>query len=95
MQDIGTGLRLMVGGDEEVSRFLDPSVNDDYDVQLRLSEGDRNDPTTISRLYVPRQDGKLARLDNLMRIVPALGASRPVNILMVVDLPAPFGPRKP
>ena len=26
----------MVGGDDEVSRFRDPSVNEDYDVQLRL-----------------------------------------------------------
>ena len=76
IQDIGTALRLMVGGDEEVSRFLDLSVNDDYDVQLRLTEGTRNDPTTISRLYVPREGGKLARLDNLVRIVPALTASR-------------------
>jgi HAE1 family hydrophobic/amphiphilic exporter-1 len=76
MQDIGTALRLMVGGDEEVSRFLDLSVNDDYDVQLRLTEGDRNDSSTISRLYIPRQDGKLARLDNLVRIVPAVSASR-------------------
>jgi hydrophobic/amphiphilic exporter-1 (mainly G- bacteria), HAE1 family len=76
MQDIGTALRLMVGGDEEVSRFLDLSVNDDYDVQLRLTEGDRNDSSTISRLYVPRQDGKLTRLDNLVRIIPALSASR-------------------
>jgi hydrophobic/amphiphilic exporter-1 (mainly G- bacteria), HAE1 family len=76
MQDIGTALRLMVGGDEEVSRFLDLSVNDEYDVQLRLSDGDRNDPNTISRLFVPRQGGKLARLDNLVRITPALTASR-------------------
>src|ERR1043166_5485791 len=28
-------------------------------------------------------------------IRPEVGASSPVNILMVVDLPAPFGPRKP
>src|SRR6266853_942383 len=28
-------------------------------------------------------------------IRPALGARSPVSILMVVDLPAPFGPRKP
>ena len=76
MQDIGTALRLMVGGDEEVSRFLDLSVNDEYDVQLRLTDGDRNDPNTISRLLVSRQGGKLARLDNLVRIVPALTASR-------------------
>ena len=76
MQDIGTALRLMVGGDEEVSRFLDLSVNDEYDVQLRLTDGDRNDPNTISHLYVPRQGGSLARLDNLVRITPALSASR-------------------
>jgi hydrophobic/amphiphilic exporter-1 (mainly G- bacteria), HAE1 family len=76
MQDIGTALRLMVGGDEEVSRFLDLSVNDEYDVQLRLTDGDRNDPNTISRLLVSRQGGKLARLDNLVRITPALTASR-------------------
>jgi HAE1 family hydrophobic/amphiphilic exporter-1 len=76
MQDIGTALRRMVGGDEEVSRFLDPSVNDEYDVQLRLTDGDRNDPNTISRLYVARQGGKLARLDNLVHISPALTASR-------------------
>jgi HAE1 family hydrophobic/amphiphilic exporter-1 len=76
MEDIGTALRLMVGGDEEVSRFLDLSVNDTYDVQLRLTDGERNDPTTISRLYVPGQGGKLVRLDNLVRIVPAMTASR-------------------
>jgi hydrophobic/amphiphilic exporter-1 (mainly G- bacteria), HAE1 family len=76
MQDIGAALRLMVGGDDKVSRFLDLSVNDEYDVQLRLTDGDRNDPNTISRLFVPRQGGKLARLDNLVRITPALTASR-------------------
>ena len=28
----------MVGGEEEVSRFRDESINEDYDVQLRLTE---------------------------------------------------------
>jgi HAE1 family hydrophobic/amphiphilic exporter-1 len=73
MEDIGT---VMVGGDEEVSRFLDPTVNDEYDVQLRLTDGDRNDPQTIARLYVPRSGGELVRLDNLVRLTPALTASR-------------------
>ena len=27
--------------------------------------------------------------------VPAVGVMKPVSIRMVVDLPAPFGPRKP
>src|SRR6184192_2373689 len=39
--DISTALRLMVGGDDRVSRFRDPSVNEDYDVELRLTERDR------------------------------------------------------
>ena len=39
-RDIGTALRLMVGGDEEVSRFRDEGANEDYDVQLRLTEAD-------------------------------------------------------
>ncbi len=74
--DIASALRIMVGGDDRVSRFRDPTVNDDYDVQLRLAEGDRNDPTTISRLYVPRENGGLVRLDNLVKIVPGTTASR-------------------
>lgn len=76
IEDVATALRLMVGGDQRVSRFRDESVNDDYDVQIRLSEGQRNDPATISRLYVARQNGGLARLDNLVKITPANTASR-------------------
>jgi HAE1 family hydrophobic/amphiphilic exporter-1 len=68
IQDIATALRVMVGGDQEVTRFRDPSVNDDYDVQLRLAEADRNDAGVIGRLYVPRQGGGLVRLDNVVSI---------------------------
>ena len=75
-EDIANALRLMVGGDQRVSRFRDPSLNEDYDVQLRLSEGDRNDAATIARLFVPRQDGGLVRLDNVVRIFPARTVSR-------------------
>jgi len=75
-EDVASALRLMVGGDQRVSRFHDESVNDDYDVQIRLSQGQRNDPATISRLYVPRQNGELARLDNIVKIVPSTTASR-------------------
>jgi HAE1 family hydrophobic/amphiphilic exporter-1 len=74
--DIATALQIMVGGDQRVSRFRDPSINEDYDVQLRLAEGGRNDAATISRVYVPRQSGSLVRLDNLVKIVPGTTASR-------------------
>jgi len=43
-------------------------VNEDYDVQLRLTDADRSDAATISRLYVPSSRGGLVRLDNLVRI---------------------------
>ncbi len=76
ISDIASALRLMVGGDEEVSRFHDASVNDDYDVQLRLSEEFRTDPDAVSRLYVPRDGGGLVRLDNVVRIEAAQTASR-------------------
>ena len=76
IEDIATALRIMVGGDQKVSRFRDESVNDDYDVQVRLQESDRTDSTAIAQLYVPRRGGDLVRLDNLVRIVPALAASR-------------------
>ena len=46
--DIAPALRLMVGGDEEVSRFRDAAMNEDYDVQLRLIERDRERSPTRS-----------------------------------------------
>lgn len=74
--DIATGLRVMVGGDEEASRFRDPTVNEDYDVQLRLIEGDRSDIGAIGRLYVPSSRGGLVRLDNVVRIKRDTSPSR-------------------
>jgi len=74
--DIATSLRLMVGGEEEASRFRDESINEDYDVQLRLTEADRTDVGTISRLYVPSSRGGLVRLDNLVKIKRDTSPSR-------------------
>jgi HAE1 family hydrophobic/amphiphilic exporter-1 len=74
--DIATSLRLMVGGEEEASRFRDNAVNEDYDVQLRLTEGDRSDAGAISRLYVPSSRGGLVRLDNLVKITRDTSPSR-------------------
>jgi hydrophobe/amphiphile efflux-1 (HAE1) family protein len=74
--DIATGLRLMVGGDDQVTRFYDPTVNLDYDVQLRLTERDRSDSGTIQRLYVPSSRGGLVRLDNLVKIKEGISPSR-------------------
>jgi HAE1 family hydrophobic/amphiphilic exporter-1 len=75
-EQIASALRLMVGGDQEVSRFHDPGVNEEYDVQLRLARQDREDVGTISRLYVPRRGAGLVRLDNLVQVESARSASR-------------------
>ena len=76
VQSIASAMRLMVGGDERVSRFHDAENNEDYDVELRLAEGSRNDPSTISRLYVPTKDGKLVRLDSVVTMQPAQSVSQ-------------------
>ena len=74
--DIADALRLMVGGEEEASRFRDEQMNEDYDVSLRLVRTDRSDAETISRLFVPNDDGGLVRLDNVVNLTPSLTASR-------------------
>jgi HAE1 family hydrophobic/amphiphilic exporter-1 len=74
--EIGAALRVMVGGDQEVSSFRDPAVNEEYDVELRLDRQFRDDPAVIQRLYVPRRGGDLVRLDSLVTIVTGQGPSR-------------------
>ncbi len=67
-EQVGTAVRLMVGGDESVSRFRDPSINEDYDVQLRLRGIDRADPDAINRLYVSGEGGTLVQIGNIASI---------------------------
>ncbi|HEX8163143.1 MAG TPA: efflux RND transporter permease subunit [Pyrinomonadaceae bacterium] len=74
--DIANGLRLMVGGDQKVTRYHDALVNEDYDVQLRLSERDRQDKGTIARLLVPSSRGGLVSLNNLVTIKSDVSPSR-------------------
>lgn len=75
-EDIATGLRIMVGGEDQVTRFRDETMNEDYDVQVRVREGGRNDAATIARLFVPRQDGGLVRLDNIVQLIETNAPSR-------------------
>ncbi|MBI5440834.1 MAG: efflux RND transporter permease subunit [Deltaproteobacteria bacterium] len=75
-EGVGAAVRLLVGGDDEVSRFRDPLVNEDYDVGLRLRQEDRRDPEAIGRLQVSREGGGLVRLDSVAQIERVLSASR-------------------
>jgi len=76
MSNIADALRLMVGGDDQVSRFHDPGINDDYDIQLRLTNGVRNDPRSILALFVPGRGGKLYQLGNFVNLKEETTASR-------------------
>ncbi|HTM52022.1 MAG TPA: efflux RND transporter permease subunit [Bryobacteraceae bacterium] len=73
--DIADSLRIMVGGDDEVSRFRDEKLADDYDVEVRLTGVDRRNADTIAKLFVPSRTG-LVRLDNVVKLTEGTTAYR-------------------
>jgi len=74
--DIASSLRLMVGGDDEVSRYRDDKLAEDYDVEIRLNPEDRKSLDTVSKLYVPSARSGLVRLDNVVRLEESMAAYR-------------------
>lgn len=75
-REIAETLRVAVGGDDRVSRYRDATVDDAYDVELRLVNLDRRDEESISQLYVRANP----------RVVPALGETAPAGpILTRID----------
>lgn len=66
--DIASSLRLMVGGDDEVSRYRDEKLAEEYDVEVRLTGVDRNSMASVAKLYVPSSRAKLVRLDNVVEM---------------------------
>jgi hydrophobic/amphiphilic exporter-1 (mainly G- bacteria), HAE1 family len=75
-RDIGTALRILIGGDDEVTRFRDETTSEEYDVQLRLDERDRNDLDAIPRLLVPGAGGAAIELRSIAEVGPATTAAR-------------------
>lgn len=88
VREIADTLRVAVGGDDRVSRYRDASVDDAYDVELRLVGLDRNDVQSISQLYVrvnprpstPGSEGgptpAMTRIDNVVQFDFHEAASR-------------------
>lgn len=60
VREIADTLRVAVGGDDRVSRYLDRSAGDAYDIELRLVGMDRNDVPSISQLYVRTNPASIA-----------------------------------
>jgi len=67
-REMGTALRLMVGGDQEVTRFRDQTLDEDYDVRLRLVAEARNDPALLDSLYLPRIGGEPVQLSAVAEV---------------------------
>jgi HAE1 family hydrophobic/amphiphilic exporter-1 len=91
-EQIATALRLMVGGDDEVSRFHDPLVDEDYDVTLRLTESYRGNPGTISRLYIPRSSATATTSTGAapqVGLAPGGGLVRLDNLVKIVPTQSP------
>lgn len=75
-RDVGSLLRLMVAGEDEVSRFRDPSTNEQYDVLLRL-EGEANlDTVGLGNLKLPSSRGGLVPLEAFATLSEAVAPSR-------------------
>jgi len=74
--DIASSLRLMVGGDDEVSRYRDDKAAEEYDVEVRLRDSDRNSMLTVQKLYVPSSKSGLVRLDSVVEMKEAMSAYR-------------------
>ena len=61
VEEIAQTLRVAIGGDDRVSRYRDPALDDVYDVELRLVGFDRKSQEDISQLYVRARSPQLRR----------------------------------
>jgi hydrophobic/amphiphilic exporter-1 (mainly G- bacteria), HAE1 family len=85
-EDIATALRLMVGGDDRVSRYRDANTNENYEVQLRLSQADREQVSAIRRLQVPRSAHTAAVADGIPAgSAPGEPGLVPLESVIVID----------
>ncbi len=74
VEDIGTALRTMVGGEEDITKYKEG--DDLYQVRLRVDANYRNRPETIAALYLPSSKAGLVRLDNVATLVETKGPSQ-------------------
>lgn len=81
--EIADTLRVAVGGDDRVSRYRDKTVDDAYDVELRLVGIDRGDVDSISQLYVRARPSQGAGLSPVS--TAASGGTVPTRIDNVVN----------
>ena len=74
--DVASALRMSIGGEERVSRYRDPAVGEEYDVQIRLEAAERDSPADVSALEIGTRAGGSVRLSEVGSLERALSAGR-------------------
>ncbi|MBF0546981.1 MAG: efflux RND transporter permease subunit [Candidatus Riflebacteria bacterium] len=73
MEQISNGLRTLVGGQDEISRFKE--ADELYEVRVRLNANNRDKAEAISALMFPTSNGSMVRLDSIASVSYGLGPS--------------------
>ena len=92
ISDIGSALRLMVAGDDEISTFRDGG--EQYPVKIRVLESQRDDVAAIGKLTVPSSTSGQVRVDNIAQMVRGFGPTqlRRVNRQFAIEVQADLAP---
>jgi len=92
ISDIGSALRLMVAGDDEISSFRDGA--EQYPVKIRVLERQRDDVAAIGKLTVPSSTSGQVRVDNIARMVRGFGPTqlRRLNRQFAIEVQADLAP---
>ncbi len=92
MSTIGSLLRLMVSGDDEISTYREGA--EQYPVKIRVLEDQRRDVETIGKLTVPSSTAGSIRIDNVAHFERGFGPTeiRRVNRQYAIDLQADTAP---
>jgi hydrophobic/amphiphilic exporter-1 (mainly G- bacteria), HAE1 family len=92
ISDIGSALRLMVAGDDEISSFRDGA--EQYPVKIRVLESQRDDVAAVGKLTVPSATGGQVRVDNIAHMVRGFGPTqlRRLNRQFAIEVQADLAP---
>ena len=74
MSTVGSTLRLMVAGDDEISSYRE--AGEQYPVKIRVLEDQRRDIDAIGKLTVPSSTGGPVRIDNIAQLNRGFGPTR-------------------
>jgi len=74
MSTVGSTLRLMVAGDDEISTFQESG--EQYPVKIRVLESQRRDIDAVGALTVTSASGDHVRIDNIAKLQRGFGPTR-------------------